>query len=223
VTVNPPAPQLSRTRLLAFGDSITAGEVTSPVASAQAGGWPFQYVVVPSASYPSQLASLLRARYTTQTAAIQVANEGRPGEWAEDGARRLPGVISSSRTEVLLLLHGYNELASFGTAGPGRAALWIDTMAKEGRNRGARVFVATLTPPRPAGARALSAIAVADLNARIRATALGEGAVFVDLYAALAGDIQRYIGADGLHPTEAGYARMAQTFFDAIRADLEVR
>jgi lysophospholipase L1-like esterase len=223
VTVNPPAPQLARTRLLAFGDSITAGEVTSPVTSAQAGDWLFQYIVVPTASYPSQLASLLRARYTTQVGAIQVVNEGRPGEWAEDGVRRLPGVMSSARPEALLLLHGYNELASFGTAGPGRAALYIDTMAKEGRNRGARVFIANLTPPRLSGTRALSAVAVADLNARIRATAVGEGAVFVDLYAALAGDIQRYIGVDGLHPTEAGYARIAQTFFDAIRADLEVR
>jgi lysophospholipase L1-like esterase len=223
VTVNPPVPQLSRTRFLAFGDSLTAGEVSLSSATA-ADGWPFvQYAVIPSASYPTQLSNLLRARYTGQLAAIQVANDGRPGEWAEDGARRLPGVLASTRPEVLLLLHGFNELATFGAAGPARAALYVDTMAKEGRNRGARVFIASLTPPRASGLRALPLASVLDANSRIRATAIGEGAVFVDLYAALSADVPRYIGIDGLHPTEAGYARMAQTFFEAIRGDLEVR
>ena len=64
---------------------------------------------------------------------------------------------------------------------------------------------------------------VTALNDRIRTTAAGEGAVLVDLHAALSADVTRYIGIDGLHPTEAGYLRMAEVFFDAIRATLEVR
>jgi lysophospholipase L1-like esterase len=40
-------------------------------------------------------------------------------------------------------------------------------------------------------------------------------------YAALATDLTRYIGVDGLHPTEAGYQRMADEFFVRIRATLE--
>jgi lysophospholipase L1-like esterase len=31
------------------------------------------------------------------------------------------------------------------------------------------------------------------------------------------------IGADGLHPTEAGYRRIADVFLSAIRGALEVR
>ena len=61
------------------------------------------------------------------------------------------------------------------------------------------------------------------MNDRIRTTAAGEGAVLVDLYSALATDVTRYIGLDGLHPTEAGYQRIAETFDAAVRANLEVR
>ena len=49
----------------------------------------------------------------------------------------------------------------------------------------------------------------------------GEGATFVDVYAVLAADVNRYIGEDGLHPTEAGYDRMALKFYEAIRRELE--
>jgi lysophospholipase L1-like esterase len=47
--------------------------------------------------------------------------------------------------------------------------------------------------------------------------------VLVDIHAGLSEDPARYIGIDGLHPTEAGYRRMAELFFDAIRGDLETR
>ena len=33
----------------------------------------------------------------------------------------------------------------------------------------------------------------------------------------------RYIGVDGLHPNEAGYAKIADLFFQAIQTNLEVR
>jgi lysophospholipase L1-like esterase len=50
--------------------------------------------------------------------------------------------------------------------------------------------------------------------------ALARGAVFVDVYAAW-GNRSGLMGADGIHPTEAGYEVIAQTFFDAIRKALE--
>ena len=36
-------------------------------------------------------------------------------------------------------------------------------------------------------------------------------------------DVQRYIGIDGLHPNEAGYAKIADLFFQAIQTNFEVR
>jgi lysophospholipase L1-like esterase len=222
VTVAAPAPRVSRTKFLAFGDSMTLGEVTQPTGVLAQNGTPLvRLIIVPSAAYPTQLLTLLRARYTAQTSTLQMFNAGRPGEWAEDGALRLPAVLANERPEVVLLLQGANDLGALGTPGVQRAWRAIDTMAKEVRNRGARLFLATLPPTRTTGVNAIPNTLIQSLNANIRTTAQGEGAVLVDLNQALASDVNRYVGIDGLHPTEAGYQRIAETFFAAIRAALE--
>ena len=221
VTVTPPTPTLTRTKFLAFGDSLTAGVVAQPALSRWREGPPyFAYTLIPTASYPTKLLSLLRDRYTAQSAQLQLANAGIAGEWAEDGAKRLPGAISDVRPEVVLLLEGINELTALGQPGVQRAARAIDTMAREARNRGARLFLATLPPTRPVST-APDLSLVQALNAQIRTSARGENAVVVDLFGVLAGNLTRYIGADGIHPTEAGYEKIAETFMNAIRANLE--
>jgi lysophospholipase L1-like esterase len=224
VTVNAPPPQLSRTKFLAFGDSLTSGEVTQPTGVRASDESPYlRLVVVPSASYPTQLLTQLRGRYPTQATQLQVTNSGLSGEWAEAGARRLPGVLVNMRPEAVLLMEGVNELGALGAPGVQRASRAIDTMAKEARNRGARLFLATLPPTRSTGMNAVSLTLVQSLNSTIRTIARGEGAVLVDLYEALSADVNRYIGIDGLHPTEVGYQKMADTFFAAIRTELETR
>ena len=64
---------------------------------------------------------------------------------------------------------------------------------------------------------------ITDFNAQVRSIASGEGAVLVDLYEGMITDIPRYIGVDGLHPTEAGYERMAELIFAAIRKEFEAK
>ena len=131
-------PTLSLTRFLALGDSVTAGEVTVPQPTAAGtSAWGPQ-ILVPPASYPTQLDSLLRGRYVAQVAAIDVVNAGLSGERAVDGARRFPGVMASVRPQVVLLLAGYNDLTSLGMAGVSGAISAMDTMAREARGRGAR-------------------------------------------------------------------------------------
>jgi lysophospholipase L1-like esterase len=215
-------PTLQRTSFLAFGDSVTAGEVSVPTSIGTAlDRFPsFKLIVIPGASYPTQLQTLLRTRYITQQTAITVANSGVPGETAASGARRFQGVMSSVRPEVVLLLEGYNDLA-LGLSFASSAAGAIETMAKEARNRGARVYIASLTPPRAGGKNALPADWVTNLNGRLRSVAAGENAVFVDLYQALVSNVTTYIGSDGLHPTELGYQRIAETFFNAIQGTLQ--
>jgi lysophospholipase L1-like esterase len=221
VIVAAPAPQLTRTTFLAFGDSTTSGEVTVNAVGRDEGN--YRLIVIPAASYPSQLLSLLRARYTTQASALVMTNAGAPTEWAEDGALRLPGVLAANRPQAVLLLEGVNDVAALGTRGVQNAWRAIDTMAKEIRNRGARAFIATLPPPRATGVKAVPVALIQSLNANIRDTARGEGAVLVDVFQALNTDVTRYIGTDGLHPTEAGYQKIAETFYEAIRLDLERR
>jgi lysophospholipase L1-like esterase len=183
----------------------------------------YRLVVIPSASYPTQLLTMLRGRYTGQASALEMTNSGVPTEWAEDGALRLPGVMSNVRPQIVLLLEGVNDLAALGTRGVQSAWRAIDTMAKEIRNRGARAFIATIPPPRPTGSKAVPLSLIQSLNANIRDTARGEGAVLVDVFQALSTNVNLYISVDGLHPTEAGYQKIAETFFQAIRQDLEVR
>ena len=58
-------------------------------------------------------------------------------------------------------------------------------------------------------------------NAEVRKLATNEGAILVDIFAAFGGEPGTLIGNDGLHPTEAGYQRIAETFFEVIRNHVE--
>jgi lysophospholipase L1-like esterase len=224
VTFTIVTPQLTRTKFLAFGDSITAGEVSFPInAAARGGGSNYKQIVVPVASYPQQLQNRLRERYVGQTSLITVTNAGLPSETAQNGRTRLRSVLSSTPAEVVIILEGYNELTNIVPGAIAAAELAILGMVRETKVTGARVLLGTLTPPRPGGQRTVPADRVLDLNARIRAIAIAEGVPLVDFYAGMVNDVQRYIGVDGLHPNEAGYERMAELVLATIRAELEQR
>jgi lysophospholipase L1-like esterase len=214
-------PQLTRTKFLAFGDSVTAGEVTAPAlgpATTGRGSISAQ-IVLPMAAYPAVLNERLTRRYSLQR--ITVENAGVPREAAAEAVPRFRNAMRASRPDVVLLLQGYNDLGSPSTRRAASSAL--EEMAKEARGFGARVFLATLTPGVPGRNRAPDPSSILAMNDSIRALAAGERAVLVDLYQAVLPNLQTWIGVDGLHPTEAGYAGIADTFFAAITADLEAR
>ena len=216
--------QLSKTRYLAFGDSITAGEVTFPVASlSHAAGTITKQVVVPGAAYPAVLERTLRGRYSAQAASITVANYGLGGEKAVNARARFFEALNIVRPEAVLLWLGHNDIPGGLDGAASSAASEMRIMAAEARLRGMRVFIATMVPPRPGGTKPIGQLYVDDYNNRMKALAASEGAVLVDVYAALLPDVTRYIGVDGLHPTEFGYAKIADTFFQAIQNTFEVR
>lgn len=217
--------QLSRTRFLAFGDSITAGEVTFPVGSGSlpgSGGFG-KLVVVPSATYPFVLSRTLQGRYPSQAGSISVANYGLGGEKAINARNRFFEALSIVRPEVVLLMHGHNDIPGGMDGAASGAASEVRIMAIEARARGMRVFIGTMCPPRPNGNRTIEQIYITDYNNRMIAVAANEGAVLVDVYNGLLPDVNRYIGVDGLHPTEIGYAKIADIFFQAIQSNFEVR
>ena len=205
-----PRPVLGLTSFVAFGDSMTQGQ--SAVNRTMA--------LVDIRSYPSYLLQLLTERYTGQS--IVVANEGRGGEWAQDGQFRLPVTLDRLQPapEALLLLQGVNDLNALGASGMSRTEAAIESMARAARPRRLRVFMATLPPQRPGGVRAGSAELIPEFNHRIRAIATGEGAVLVDLEV-IFGKNYDLLSEDGLHPSAEGYRVIATAFFDAIRKDLE--
>ena len=216
-------PSLSKTRFLAFGDSMTAGEVTFPSGVTALGVPSFSLVQVISAAYPTVLAKQLQAAYPAQQDNIAVANYGLGGEPAARARDRFIAALGVVRPDAVLLMEGANDIHLGEDGAASTAASEIRAMASEARRRGMRVFIATIPPSRPGGNRTTLPVLVADYNARMRDVARSEGAVLVDVFSALATSVTTYIGVDGLHPNEAGYAKMAETFFNAIRADLEVR
>ncbi len=207
------APRLQRGRILAFGDSITTGEVIVPNTQ--------DLLLTPiSSSYPAVLQTLLRARYGDQAV---VFNAGLSGEKVAFADRRFPSTFLNYSPDVVVLLEGANDLLyAEPAAGIQAAELGMAVIAAEARNRRARVFIALLTPTKP-GRRHIPLAIIAAANDRLRAVARGEGATVIDSFSALLADLDANIGSDGLHLTEFGYRRLAETVFAAIRAELEVR
>jgi acyl-CoA thioesterase-1 len=198
-------PVLSRTRFSAFGDSITEGKLASG-----------DTAPVP---YPSDLKMRLAARYTMQD--FIVSNDGVGGETTVDGAARLPGVLSARNPEVLLLVEGVNDLALGDSS---RVAVVINnlrSMVQTARGRGIQVFLGTLLPEIPGGSKTGALALIVPTNDQIRALAASQGVPLVDLYQAFNGLERMLIGEDGLHPNAAGYQKIGETFFNAIRGRLE--
>jgi len=214
ITVRP-VPALTFTRFLAFGDSLTEGVINPPGA------------VFPNEAYPLKLQGLLAQRYTRQS--MTVINAGIAGEQAccdsqhsIGGRRRLPDVLSRQRPDVVLLMEGTNDLLE--TDGFARGISALEQMVVDARSRGTLVFIATIPPQRSGGVRNRGAVAalIPRFNDEIRALATRQSVTVVDVYAAILPDLQRLIGPDDLHLVPEGYTLIAQTFFDAIRAKLEV-
>ena len=208
------APRLRLTRILAFGDSITSGEVVKP-------GTEDAETMRAMEPYPAVLQRLMNARYPGQS--ITITNGGKGGELAVEALARFGGALRLENAEAVIILHGFNDLLK----GPlpdnlENALRGVGTLAAEARNRGVRVYIASLTPTRP-GRRHIPIGIVQAANARLRDGARGEGAQFIDVFTPLLADVNNNIGSDGLHPTELGYRRIAEAVFDALRSDLEIR
>lgn len=206
VTLTTP-PRLSVSKFMAFGNSITEGKNASSVILAN--------------NYPSVLRGLLQGRYSTQT--ITMVNRGFGGEWAADGKTRLPSELDANHPDALLLEEGVNDLNG---GNPASIAPMIDAlrvMVREGKSRGLPVFLGTLPPEREGGSRASAFPSLPAANSQIRMLALSENVTLVDLYEGMGASPDPFIDTDGLHPNEAGYQRIAQLFFDAIRTQLELQ
>jgi lysophospholipase L1-like esterase len=209
-------PRLSELKFLAFGDSITEGKVSPD---------PTTLMLNFPASYPNKLQALLSRRYIDQT--IRVIPEGKGGEEvATDGKKRFPSVLDKYRPDVVLLLHGANDLLSAGGSGDPFDAIpsivgALEDMIGIARRRRVEVMLATFPPQDVDGSRGAGAPAVPRLNRALARLAVREDAVLVDLFAGLGGTPIGSIGVDGLHPTATGYTKIAQIWFEAIQREYE--
>jgi lysophospholipase L1-like esterase len=214
VSVTAP-PTITLTQYLAFGDSITAGEIT---VVGEGGIHTLQ--VIPALSYPTDLRASLASRYTAQS--IGVLNQGVKGENTAMGVSRLPSALGGY--QVLLLMEGANDINNASDAAVLTALSNMRAMVRLAKGRGLRVFLGTLPPQNPIGCnpcRAGGAAQLPSYNLGLKAIAASESVPLVDVFAAFT-DLTTLIGPDGLHPTAQGYRVMAEAFFNTIRTALEI-
>lgn len=107
--------------ILAFGDSLTAGNGADP-----------------GQGYPEILQGLL---------GIRVVRSGVPGEVSAEGLRRLPGVLAETRPDLVILCHGGNDLLR--RLDTRRTAQNIRSMVALVRERGAAVVLLAVPAPGP--------------------------------------------------------------------------
>jgi lysophospholipase L1-like esterase len=196
---------------MAFGDSMTSGKPGTVYA--------FGVEDYPG-SYPTDLYTALVARYTTQS--FTMSKQGWPGEPTSVAVARLRSTLPSVRPEVVLLMDGANDLFGGDPTTIAPAVANMRQMVLMSKGAGARVFLANLPPQVKGGSRAGGYGLVPTYNVELAEVAKDTSTPFVDVYTALNTDPAGYIGPDGLHPTTAGYQKIADTFFAAIRASLEI-
>jgi len=174
-----------------------------------------------SRSYPFKLQTLATARYNGQT--IEILNAGRAGNQAVNDVGRFSNVIGDAKPQLVLLLEGANDLNGLApgesiNARVSTTVSALEEMVKDAGFRGIPVMLGTLPPQRPGGPKAAPADSLDRFNAALKVMAPNKGAQLVDVNALLP---LSDIGQDGLHPTEAGYQRVAEIWLDAIKARYE--
>ena len=206
-------PVLKGTKILAFGDSITEGQVSPPAQ-------PAALEVDPINNYPALLQAALAARYTSQT--ITVINAGVGGERVTSaGEDRLERLVDEQHPDVVILLEGVNDL-NFGLD-PEVVSESLRRSVQRARDEDVPlILVSTILPGVPGRLKPPNPDGVDALNTEIRWWAGAEGATLVDSHNVFEPMKTLLIGQDGLHPTVDGYRKLAEIFFEAIRTHFEV-
>lgn len=215
---------LSKVKYFAFGDSITAGEITVPISGSIFSGASLisKQVVVPASSYPAVLQRTLQGRYASQASQIVVANYGVGGEKAINARDRFIAGLNREQPQVVIILDGFNDIPGGADGAASSAANEVRIMASEATRRGMSVFIGTPTPGKP-GSRQINPFLLVDYKGRMERVAAQEGATLIDFYTLMLPGVNQYIGVDGLHPNELGYTKMADIVFQAIQSAFEVR
>jgi lysophospholipase L1-like esterase len=202
---------ISRTRFMAFGDSMTEGVISlEPLV-----------MLGPPDTYPFKLEQTLLQRYPSQP--MIVINRGLSGEDTREGARRVGAVLDADKPEVMLLLEGVNNINALATTTQTSA---LRTMITEAQRRGVLVIIATVMPVSTTWRHyqpGNTPSKIQALNTQIFALAaqFGLGSP-VDLFAIFQAE-PGLIGSDGLHPTAQGQTRIAEAFRDEIVRRYDVR
>jgi lysophospholipase L1-like esterase len=182
---------------MAFGDSLTRGD------GGTAGGYPAD----------------LQTRLATHFGGAFVNNRGADSTNSFEGVERVRRNLNS-RPAYTLILYGTNDWnAPECQDNPScHTVNNLRTIVQTTKVYRSLPFIATIPPTNPALTPEGRIKWVADVNNLIRPMALEQGAFLVDVekaFLAQGGDLSRFF-SDHVHPNDAGYQLIAQTFFEAI-------
>ncbi len=173
-------------RIVAFGDSITAGYGTVP--------------------YAEHMQGLIDRNGGGAT----VMNYGLGGENTVEGVERIGSVLDETQPHYILIMEGANDVIEGISA---ETTAWnIGAMIKAARDHGAVPVGATITPNTKDGDHPQIPN---EYNPKIAAEVGNSGTVLVDQYAAVAGNWGD-LTIDGLHPNNDGSYILAKGFFDVL-------
>jgi lysophospholipase L1-like esterase len=190
-----PQPQAEVVRILAFGDSITAGLISTPDKS---------YYL--TAGYTDDLLN----EYTSRIATAEIVQSGLSGEDTYEGLVRLPAVLQENwRFTYVLILEGTND--AFGGFLPANVAENLGKMADMVRGTGAIPVVATLLPRFDSPKKEIAE----EISRAIYPMTGARGITICDFQALypknplLFSDLR-------LHPNDEGYTLMAKYWLEAL-------
>lgn len=153
-------------------------------------------------------------------------HEGHFGLNIDDIARSVNAWIASTQPSIILLMAGTNDTAAFTNENADQIGARHNALIDQlrGARPNAWILVATIPPQSPVLippnnvdravlTQQLDAVIKRNVEARVAA---GQRVRLVDVNAVLTvADL-----SDGIHPTEAAHAKVAQKFLDVIRATL---
>lgn len=165
--------------ILAFGDSLTYGTG-----------------VANNNDYPSILAKLSH---------LEVVNEGVPGEISADGLKRLPVLLDEIKPQLLILIHGGNDILKKIPEQETEANL--NSMIAEAKNR--HIPVVMMGVPKPGLFLMESAPIYQTLAKR------EDIVIDLDTLPSILGDNK--LKSDMVHPNNEGYKQMATNLFNLLK------
>ena len=165
--------------ILAFGDSLTYGTGVSG-----------------EETYPSILARLT---------SLEVSNEGIPGEISQDGAKRLPGLLDEIQPELLILIHGGNDILR--KIPRTETTKNLGKMIVEARQRGISVILLGVPEPK----------LFITSSAEIYQTIAEQYDIAADLSTLPEILSDQDLKSDMVHPNAKGYSQMAENIYSLLK------
>jgi len=212
--------RLDPIRIMPLGDSITqgveigTGDLDLPPIPLRVG---YRQSLLEQLSAAAQVVDFTGQggqRAGSGTGISDADNGGYPGVDISFISNLMTGVLTEQLSDVLLLHIGTNQTPATAA---GVEVILDEVDEWESTNHPVTVFVATLIPKRDPTQQQQVNSFNADLRARIAARQLVDDVILVEQADAVTvADIDP---ADvGVHPTAPGYLRMADTWFEAMRA-----